>query len=89
MPDLNLNETPVSVDEFTQLKSATSDSASEGESTYSRYYSMIPNVPPVPMTAAMSNYNPTLGLTSTCGIATDSELKKKEDTQASPSAGGK
>ena len=89
MPDINLNETPVSVDEFTRLKSATSDSASEGENTYSNYYSMIPNGPHVPMAAAMSNYNPTLGLTAAGGITTDSELKIKEDSPPNSSAGGK
>ena len=61
MPDFN--QTPISVDEFMYPKSepsSTSDSASEGENSYSSYYNMIPNVPPVSMAATMSNYNPSI-----------------------------
>ena len=50
---------------------------------------MIANVPTLPMTAAMSNYNPTLGLTAAGGMTTDSELKNKEESPPNPSAGGK
>ena len=59
------------------------------ENIYSNYYTMIANVPTLPMTAAMSNYNPTLGLTAAGGMTTDSELKNKEESPPNPSAGGK
>ena len=74
MPDLN--QTQISVDEFMYPKSepsSTSDSASESETSYSNYYNMIPNVPPISISATMSNYNPSIS------CAVDASPKDKEN----------
>ena len=85
MPDIN--QMPVSVDEFMYPKSdqSASDSASEGELSYSNYYTMLPNVSNVPMATAMSNYNPTINMSN--GIV-EGESKEKENIPQSQNQNG-
>ena len=78
MPDIN--QMPVSIDEFMYPKSdqSASDSASEAELSYSNYYTMIPNIPNASMAAAaMAHYNPTTNTMS--DAANEVESKEKEN----------
>ena len=86
MPDIN--QMPVSVEEFMYPKSdqSASDSASEGELSYSNYYSMLSNIPNVPMATAMANYNPTVHMPN--GV-TEGESKEKENTSPNQNHNGK
>lgn len=59
MPDIN--QTPVTVDEFMHPKGETpiNNSAQEGEFSYPNYYTMLSNITNVPMTNAMNPFNQT------------------------------
>ena len=76
MPDIN--QRPVSIDEFMYPKSdqSNSDSASEGDISYPNYYTMIPNMPNVPMAATMGSYNPTVNMPN--GVS-EGDSKEKEN----------
>ena len=58
MPDIN--EIPVTVEEFMNPKSETpsNNSALEGEYSYSNYYTMLSNITNVSMATTMNSYNP-------------------------------
>ena len=86
---LNINQMPVSIEEFMYPKSdhSANESASDGETTYPNYFTMIPNIPNVPMaTAAMPNYNPALNLTN--GVPNGGENKEKENISPNQSVNG-
>ncbi len=85
MPEIN--QMPVSVEEFMYPKSdqSANDSASEGEVSYSNYYNMLSNIPNVPMGTAMANYNPAINMTN--GV-TEGESKEKENTSSNQNQNG-
>lgn len=87
---LNINQMPVSIEEFMYPKSdpnSANESTSDGETTYPNYFTMIPNIPNVPMaTAAMPNYNPALNLTN--GVPNGGENKEKENISPNQSVNG-
>ena len=88
---LNINQMPVSIEEFMYPKSdpnSANESASDGETTYPNYFTMIPNIPNVPMAAtAIPNYNPALNLTNGV-IANGGENKEKENISPNQSVNG-
>ena len=59
MPDIN--QTPVTVEEFMHPKgeTPTNNSAQEGEFSYQNYYTMLSNITNVPITNAMNTFNQT------------------------------
>ena len=67
---------------------SANESASDGETTYPNYFTMIPNISNVPMgAAAMPNYNPALSLTNGV-IANGGENKEKENISPNQSVNG-
>ena len=59
MPDIN--QTPVTVEEFMHPKreTPTNNSAQEGQFSYPNYHTMLSNITNVPMTNAMNTFNQT------------------------------
>ena len=83
MPDIN--EMPVTVEEFMYPKSdqSVSDTASEGEL---KIYNMIANLPSVSMATPIPNYNTTVNMTN--GVV-GGESKEKENTPPNQNYNGK
>ena len=66
---------------------STNESASDGETTYPSYFTMIPNISNVPMAAtAMPTYNPALNLAN--GVTNGGENKEKENISPNQSVNG-
>ena len=83
MPDIN--ETPVTVEEFMYPKNeqSISESASEGEL---KIYNMLANLPSVTMPTPIPNYNSTVHMTNS---VTGGESKEKENILINQNHNGK